>query len=288
MSAVYSRMNSDLRLRRLSAGTRAQYLRHCKRFLNKQGDRDIAAVGEPEVRAYLHELVEVHRVSPYDQKMAVAALKFLFERTLARPEVTATIPWPKIPETLPTVLSRAELVELLRHVPNRDQRIALLCMYGSGLRISEACRIRAEDIDSARGVLLVRRGKGNKDRQTVLPDRLLANLRQWWRQRPVKNSPWLLPSRRSKSGHITPHYVANGLRAAVRAAGIHRPGITPHTLRHSFATHMLEAGVDTRVVQAMLGHRNIRTTTRYAQVRTDLIARVPDPLQLLADAVTRR
>ena len=113
-------------------------------------------------------------------------------------------------------------------------------------------------------------------------------VRKWWPQRPVKDSPWLLPSRRSKSGHITPHYVSNGLRSAVQAAGIKRSGITPHSLRHSFATHMTEAGVDVRVIQAMLGHANIQTTTRYAQVRVDVLATVPDPLQMLAETVARR
>jgi len=280
-------MDSNLRLARLSKGTREQYLSWCCRFLNHYRDRDLGKVGETEVRAFLHWFVEERRVSPYTQKMAVAALKFLFERTLGRPEVTATIPWPKVPQTLPAVLAHAEMVALLRHAPTELHRVAMLCMYASGLRVSEVCRLRGTDIDSARGVLIVRGGKGQKDRQTVLPDRLLHNLRPWWRARKAKG-PWVFPSGRSGSGHVTPHHVRDGFNAALRAAGISRQGVRLHSLRHSFATHMLEAGVDIAVVQAMLGHRSIGTTTRYAQVRTDLIATVPDPLQLLADKVTRR
>ena len=136
-------------------------------------------------------------------------------------------------------------------------------------------------------MVLVRKGKANRDRQTELPDRLLENLRRWWRNDRPSTGPWLFPSRQSRSGHVTDRHVREGFNRAVAAAGVRREGVRLHSLRHSFATHMLEAGVDVAVVQAMLGHRSIQTTTRYAQVRTDLIASVPDPLERLVDSVRK-
>jgi len=262
-------------------------MHHVDRFMSRLEDPTLDDVGEEEVRAYLHHLVDERKVSPYTQKAATAALKFLFERTLGRPEVTKPIPWPTITSPLPAVLSARELVAIFRAAPSPQQRVALVCMYGTGVRVSEVCRLRPEDIDSERGVVLVRKGKGNRDRQTVLPDRLLENLRRWWRNDRPSTGPWLFPSRQSRSGHVTDRHVREGFNRAVAAAGVRREGVRLHSLRHSFATHMLEAGVDVAVVQAMLGHRSIQTTTRYAQVRTDLIASVPDPLERLVDSVRK-
>ncbi len=288
MSTIYSRMDSNLRLARRSKGTRCQYLHHVKRFIERLDGRDPTTCTEDDVRAYLHFLVDEKKASPSSQKMATGALKYLFHATLSMPEVTQSIPWPKIASPLPTVLAHQELIDLFRAAPTSQHRVAMLCMYGSGLRISEVCRLTANDIDSERGVLIVRCGKGGKDRQTVLPDRLLLNLRQWWRSDRPSGGTWLFPSRQAKSGHVTTGHIYNGFRAALKTANVQREGVRPHSLRHSFATHMLEAGVDVRVVQAMLGHSNIQTTTRYAQVRTDLIARVPDPLDLLAESACKR
>jgi len=281
-------MDSNLRLARRAKGTRKQYLYHAKCFLERLDGKAPADCTEGDVRAYLHFLIEEKKASPATQKMATGALKFLFHTTLAMPQVTESIPWPKITTPLPTVLAHGELVELFRHAPTPQHRLAMLCMYGAGLRISEVCRLKANDIDSVRGVLIVRAGKGNKDRRTVLPDRLLLNLRRWWRNdRPRSAEAWLFPSRQAKSGHVTTGHIYNGFKTAAKAANVQRDGVRPHSLRHSFATHMLEAGVDVRVVQAMLGHSNIQTTTRYAQVRTDLIAKVPDPLTLLVESVRK-
>jgi integrase/recombinase XerD len=289
MSTVYSRMDSNLRLARRAKGTRSQYLYHVRRFIERLDGKDPTVCTEDDVRAYLHFLIEEKKTSRSSQKMATGALKYLFHATLNMPEVTQTIPWPKIVSPLPTVLAHQELVDLFRAAPTSQHRVAMLCMYGAGLRIAEVSRLKANDIDSERGVLVVRAGKGNKDRQTVLPDRLLSNLRQWWRSdRPTGGGAWLFPSRQAKSGHVTTGHIYNGFRTALKTADIQREGVRPHSLRHSFATHMLEAGVDVRVVQAMLGHSNIQTTTRYAQVRTDLIAEVPDPLNLLAESVRKR
>lgn len=286
-SAIHSRLKSDLRLSRRSKRTEKRYLHVAQRFFAHFPGREPEALGEAEVRAYLHHLVDERRVSASTQKMAIAGLKFLFEKTLDRPEVLKRIPWPKVVDGLPVVLAHAELVALFRAAAATPLvRAACLCAYGSGLRVSEAMRLKVTDIDSARGVLLVRDGKGGKNRLTVLPPRLLGVLRRYWLEaRPP--GPWLFPGA-TAAGHVGAHTIEDGFARARRVAAITRPGVRFHSLRHSFATHMLEAGVDVRILQVLLGHARVDTTARYAQVRTDLIARLPDPLELLASSLGPR
>lgn len=282
---MYSRVESDLCLSRHAVSTRKHYLHECRKFLGHFADRKPEDLGEAEVREYLHHLIEVRRVSPYTHRMAVAAIRFLFERSLGQPEKVARIPWPRVKDSLPTVLARAELVALFRAADKPALRAMLLTAYGAGLRVSEVCRLQVGDIDSARGVIVVRGGKGGKDRLTTLPARLLRALRRYWAEtRPA--APWLFPGQ-SAAGHVGHKVLHDGFRTAMHQAGIRRAGVRFHSLRHSFATHMLEAGVDTRVLQSLLGHSRVETTARYAQVRTDLIAALPDPLDLLARAVLR-
>jgi len=283
---LYSRLESDIRLSRLSPNTSKHYLPHCRKFFSRFPDRAPDDLGEADVRAYLHHLVDERKVSQYTHKMAVAALKFLFQHTLQRPEVVAGIPWPKIREALAVVLAHQELLALFRAADSPLVRAAMLCGYAAGLRVSEVCRLQVPDIDSQRGVLVVRCGKGDKGRQTVLSARLLGALRKYWKETKPSGS-WLFPGR-TAAGHVGKSRVQKGFRTAMRSAGVRREGARFHSLRHSFATHMLEAGVDIRVLQALLGHRHVKTTSRYAQVRTDLIASLPDPLDLLARKITNR
>lgn len=284
MLDLHSRLKSDIRLSRRSKRTESQYRHHVTRFLAHFADRSPEELGEEEVRAYLHHLVEVRQASVHTQKMALAALKFLFERTLGRPDEVRRIPWPKVTDPLPTVLAHADLVALFR-AAEALVRIACLIAYAAGLRVSEVARLQVTDIDSARGVIVVRGGKGGKDRLTVLPPKLLAALRKYWSEtRGPVAGPWLFPAA-TRDGHVSARRLDEGFAKARRAAGIRRRGVRFHSLRHTFATHALEAGVDVRVLQSMLGHRRIDTTTRYAQVRADLIAQVPDMLGLLAQTV---
>ena len=282
---VYSRLKSDIRLSRRSDRTGKQYLQQIRRFLAHFPGHYPADLAEADVRTYLHHLVDKRRVSPYTQKMALAAIKFLFEKTLGRPDEVKRIPWPKITDPLPTVLAHADLIALFRAARTPLLLTAFISAYGSGLRVSEVARLQVPDIDSDRGVLCVRGGKGGKDRLTVLPPRLLAALRRYWRDTQPKG-PWIFPGS-SVPGHISRRHLHEGFRKAVHEAGIARPGVRFHSLRHTFATHMLEAGVDVHVLHALLGHARVDTTTRYAQVRTDHIARLPDPLDLLARTVQR-
>lgn len=278
MGHLRDRMESDLLLRRLSKGTRQQYLSAAKRFV-AHFRRAPEEMGEAEVRQYLEHLVLVDKASVSTQKMALAAIKFLYTTTLRRPEVVAGIPWPKVPHTLPEVLSRAEVAAILDESPSALVRTACVVAYGSGLRISEVCRLKATDIDNERGVIHVRAGKGNKDRQTLLSPSVYCELRGWWPMRETRHPLYMFPGW-TEDGHIGHHPLQDGFRAAVSAAKIKR-SVTFHSLRHSFATHFLEEGVDLRVIQVLLGHSDIQTTTRYTAVTAEHLRRLPDPISLL-------
>jgi site-specific recombinase XerD len=279
MGKLYSRMESDLRLARKSPRTAEQYLGCARRFVAFH-HRSPVEMGEEEVRQYLHHLADVRKASVYTCKMALAAVKFLYNITLRRPEVVAGIPWPKVVDPLPVILDQSEIPPLMAAAPSPAIRVAMLLGYGAGLRVSEACKVCVDDIDRKRGVLLVH-GKGDKDRLTQLSPTLAAELRSYWAAvRPPR--PWLLPSPRGDRP-IDDRVLQRGLKQAARAAHITKD-ITYHSLRHAFATHHLEAGVDARIIQVMLGHASIKTTTRYTQVRADLIAKLPDPLAFLSKA----
>jgi len=275
---LHSRMDSTLRLARRSAGTRTEYLRCTQQFLDFIGEKPETELCEADVRAWLHHLQDDKQVAATTQKMATAAVKFLFDRTMGRPEEVARIPMPKIPEPLPVVLSHEDLVALFSTEPVLLKRTAMVCAYGAGLRVSEVCGLRTEDLDADRGILHIRHGKGDRDRVTALTQTLLAQLRGYWRRtRPP--GPWLFPGQ-TREGHIGRGTLQKAYRDAAHKAGIVTFG-TFHALRHSTATHLLEAGVELRVIQVLLGHKRLETTTRYTRVRGDLIAAMPDLLAQL-------
>jgi site-specific recombinase XerD len=241
-------------------------------------------LGEPQIREYLHHLIDDLKVSCSTHKMAVAAIKFLYKTTLNRPDVVASVPWPKTDHRLPNILSFQELFSLFQAAPNIFLRTTFMVGYTSGLRVNEICHLRIDDIDSNRGVLHVREGKGNKERLTLLPERLLTALRDYWRiVRPP--GPWLFPGG-TPEGTVGRTKLQRGFREAAKRARI-RKRVTPHSLRHSFATLLFEAGTDSRVIQELLGHRSPRSTARYLKVRADFIRRVPCPLQLMEEHLKR-
>jgi len=277
---LQTKMREDLALKGLSARTCGAYIWVVRRFV-KWHMRSPAQMGEAEVRRYLLHLLKECNASPALMKLTIAGIKFLYKVTLRRPEVAAAFAWPKVPRRLPEVLTETEVAALLNATDQRRLRTMLRIGYGAGLRISEVCRLQIADIDSARGVLRVR-GKGDHERETVLAPALLTELRDWYRwARPGKT--WLFPGQ-TAAGHISVHTVHIGLREAVLRAGIKRR-VTFHGLRHAFATHLLERGVELCVIQHMLGHKSIKTTGLYAQVRTDLLARTPDLLAGLSARV---
>lgn len=277
MESLRDRMETDLKIGEYSPITRRIYLLYARLFA-KYHMRSPREMGEQEIRQYLHYLVEVRMASRSTIRQARAALMFLYTRTLNRPTAVAWVPVPRRKRRLPVVLSGTEVGQLLDSAESLKYRAILMSMYSAGLRISEACCLRPESIDARRMALIVRNGKGGVDRYTLLSARLLECLREYWRQeRPTGG--WMFPSR-IPHRHIGPESVRTVFKKALVSAGITKRA-TPHALRHSFATHLLESGVDTAVIQALLGHRQIRTTMVYAHVSTDKITRTTSPLDLL-------
>ena len=275
MSQLEDRMISDFRLGNYSSNTAREYLRGIRHF-TAHYMRSPEELGKEEVRGFLDHLLVVRGLGPPSLKGYIAALKFLYTRTLGRPEVVAWIPWPKVHSKLPVVLDPAEVKMLLLAVDVPLFRALMLTTYATGLRVSEVCSLQIEDLDSRRGVIRIR-GKGGRDRYVPLRGKLLGALRRYYaRERP--KGPWLFPARGDR--HVSPDQVRRTLKRAVGKTSI-RKKVTPHILRHSFATHILEAGEDLRVIQALLGHASIRTTVRYTRVSTRLIKGSVDPLEIV-------
>lgn len=279
MGVLREQMATELRLRGMSPITQRMYLGCVARFAAYH-HRSPAQLSETEVRAFLDHLLRDRGMRPATLRVYGAALRFLYDTTLRRPAVMRRIPYPRGgPERLPEVLSPAEVAQLLRAVPSLKHRAMVMAAYGAGLRVSELCALTVADIDSARMLVRVRDGKGAKDRYVMLSPRLLAILRAYWRHRPPRG-PYLFPSPRPGQP-LSRKAVWHMLRRAARRARL-RKRVTPHTLRHCFATHLLEAGTDIRVIQVLLGHRSIRTTARYVMVSREHVGSVTSPLDALS------
>jgi site-specific recombinase XerD len=251
-------MQSDLQIRNYSPSTERLYVGHVARFAVHFG-RCPSELGPEEARAYLSHLVSERGVSWSYYNQAVSALRFLYRVTLERPEIIARLPYPRRVKRLPTVLSPEEEVRLLEAVENPKHRVLLLVAYAAGLRVSEIVGLRVADIDSDRMTIRVRQGKGKKDRLVMLSPVLLEALRNYCRW--ARPTHWLFPGQ--KPGRpLTCRMLQRVCRRAAQAAGLATEDrrVTVHTLRHSFATHLLEAGTDLRVIQTLLGHRSVRTT----------------------------
>ena len=279
MGQLRDRMVSDFSLGNYKPSTAAEYLR-CVRNFAGHYMRCPSKLGREEVRGFLHHLLTVRRAGPSVVKMYVAGLKFLYTRTLGRPEVVAWIPWPRVRSKLPLILDPAEVKELLVAVEEPLYRALFVTIYATGIRISEACSIKIEDLDSRRGVIRIR-GKGGRDRYIPLREKLLGVLRRYYLRRRPKGV-WLFPGA-SCDRHVSPDQARRALRRAGEKTSI-KKRVTPHVLRHSVATHLLEEGVELRVIQALLGHASIRTTVRYTRVSTKLIKETVDPLEIIESA----
>jgi len=268
-------MDTDLRLRGLSANTQRMDLRCVREFAAYHG-RSPRELGEPEVRVFLRHLIDERRVAPSTQSVYAAALRFCCRVTLHRPEVAVGIPRPRVPQRLPEILSGVEITRLLRVLRRVKHRAIVMTAYGAGLRISEVVGLQRGDIDADRMVLHVRAGKGGHDRIVPLCPRRLAILRAHWQtNRP--RGPYLFQGTRPGQP-ISRKAVWHLMRRGAQRAGITKR-VYPHTLRHSFATHLLEAGTDLRTIQHLLGHRSIRSTVRYTAVSQPVLDRVRIPLE---------
>jgi integrase/recombinase XerD len=274
MGALYDRMYEDLKLAGYAESTQECYLRYAKKFV-AHFMLPPTVLGEKQIRGFLMHLLEERHVGPSVHKMYVASIKFLYGTTLRQPQEVANLPWPKVPHTLPDILSGEEVELLLAALEPVAHRMVLMTAYAAGLRVSEACALRVEDLDAQRGLIHVRAGKGRKDRYVMLSARLLACLRAYWREvRPPL--PYLFPAPKGK-GPLGKEAVEKTLQKAVKQVGLNKR-VTPHGLRHAFATHLLEQGTDIRVIQVLLGHSSIRSTARYTKVSQAHVATVKSPL----------
>jgi len=277
MGMLRDRMIADMKIVGYSAGTRRIYVHHARQFV-AYFRRSPTELGADEVRRFLLHLVEERGVSRVMVRQARSALRFLYTVTLNLPLVIEWLPPPRNVKRLPVVISGTEVEALLTTVHAPMYRAILMVLYSAGLRVSEACRLRPEDIDSKRMVIWVRGGKGAADRCTVLSRRMLGYLRYYWRRcRPVGG--WLFPG--GLAGQpIGADAVRTVFRKAVAVAGLTKR-VTPHSLRHAFATHLMDSGVDSMVIGAMLGHASPRATKVYMHLSTLHIARIASPLDLL-------
>lgn len=276
MSKVGDQMRQDLALAGYSMTTQEDYWRSARAYAS-HFRRCPSTLGREELREYVGYLntlgLSASRVRDH-----YAALTFLYRKTLGRPDEVSFLSWPKQPKTLPVVLSPHELMCLFSALKEPVYRIVAMVMYGAGLRISEVLKLEIGDIDSKREVIRIRHGKGNKPRETMLSPLLLTALRAYWKQcRPPRPSLFVSPRTASPVRAVT---VRAALHRACVEAGIDRK-VTPHVLRHSFATHLHEQGIELRIIQVLLGHDSLETTTRYVQVAHHVVAATPSPLDRL-------
>jgi len=283
MGHLHDRMKEDLVLAGKAESTQKKYLYNC-RFFAAYHMRSPEEMGREEVRDFLLYLLRERGVADGTYTNYVCALKFLYKVTLRRPEVMEAIPWRPHKRKKPPVLTVDEVRRILGAAPSIFFSALFKTAYAAGLRGKEVCSLRVSDIDSRSTLIRVRNGKGGKPRTTMLSPALLRELRTYWRAvRPP--GPWLFPTRiggtrRFADKPITRHTASTVFRQTRQRVGIDKP-VALHALRHAFATHLLESGVDVHVIQTLLGHSRVGTTTQYTRVRTDLIRKTPSPLDLM-------
>ena len=275
VSPLRRRMIDDMSLRNLSPATQRSYLHAVTKFSRYFGQPP-DQLGLEDVRAFQVYLVS-QGISWASLNQTVCALRFFYGVTLDRAEIPERIVYARTPRKLPVILSGDEVVRFLEAVPSLKARTALTTAYAAGLRVSEATSLRVADIDSDRMVIQIRHGKGAKDRTVMLSPQLLAILRTYWRL--ARPRDCLFPGRRPDQP-ITVTVLHAACRSATKAAGLTKR-VSVHTLRHSFATHLLESGVDIRIIQVLLGHNSLSTTARYTHVATSTIAGTQSPFDRL-------
>ena len=277
MSPLRRRMIDDMQIRNLTTNTQRAYVAQVVRFaghFRKSPD----LLGPAEIRTYLIHLTQERRLAASSIIVAVSALRFFYTVTLKRPWVVEDdIPAGKQAKKLPVVPSKGEVAQFLGAVANLKHRVILTICYATGLRVSEAVHLKPAAIDSKRMVIRVEQGKGRKDRYVMLPPKLLDLLRDYWRR--THPGEWLFPGDRAGQP-VSPLTIDRTCREVRQQCGIGKP-VTPHSLRHAFAVHLLEAGTDLRTIQLLLGHRNLSTTARYLMISTSKVCATASPLESL-------
>jgi site-specific recombinase XerD len=279
ISPLRQRMIEDMRMRKLSPKTQAAYIRAVRQFARYlRRPPDTATV--EDLRNYQLHLVD-RGTSAISLNAAITGLKFFFGVTLDRGAMMAKMQQVFVPRTLPVVLSRDEVKRLIAACDNLKYLTALSVAYGAGLRASEVSALKVTDVDSQRMVLRIQQGKGGKDRYAMLSAVMLERLRSWWRvaraQGKMPDGGWLFPGL-NPINPLTPRQLNRAVHAAARAAGLDKR-VSMHSLRHAFATHLLEQKEDIRVIQVLLGHKKLETTALYTQVATETLRQVISPLE---------
>jgi integrase/recombinase XerD len=276
MTALRQRMLEDLRIRNYAPTTVSSYIRSVADFA-KHFDKPPDQLGSEEIRSWQLFLLNEKRVKLSTYIQAVCALRFFYQNTLHRRIEIDRIPLPRYEKKLPVILSKAEVKALLEAPQNLKHRAMLATMYGAGLRISEVTSLKVSDLDRGRRVIWVRGGKGHKDRQVMLAEPLRDLLAAYWRWK--RPTDWLFPGR-NPDRPIATNSVFRACEKAAQKAGITKP-IHPHSLRHAFATHLLDEGVNLLVIQALLGHAHLKTTARYLHLSDSAVRSTKSPLEML-------
>jgi len=277
MTTLRQSMKEDMQVRNLSPHTQDSYLRQVSQFARYFG-KSPDQLGPEHIRTYQIYLTNEKKLAPASIHIAIAALRFFYKVTLKKDWIfQEVLPLPKKPQKLPLILSPEEVLHFLPCVHQLNHRVILTTCYAAGVRISEAVRLKAPAIDSQRMVIRVEQGKGQKDRYVMLSPRLLEILRDYWKATRPKD--WLFPG--DQPGHpISRNTVEHACMKAHQASGLTKP-VTPHSLRHAFAVHLLESGTDVRTIQLLLGHCSLATTARYLRIATTKVCATSSPLDLL-------
>lgn len=277
MTPLRQRMLEDMQIRNFSQNTQESYLQQVSLYA-RHFRRPPEGLGPRNIRDYQVYLTNEKKLAPGSISIATAALRFLYIVTLKRPwDVAEVLPMPKAQQTLPVIMSPDEVRQFLSCVPRRKARTILTVCYAAGLRISEAISLKPTDIDSQRMMIRVEQGKGQKDRYVMLSEQLLKILREWYRL--ARPTVWMFPGVIPGS-HITREGVSDACELGLKRSGLTKP-VTPHSLRHAFACHLLEYGTDLRTIQLLMGHRSLSTTARYLRLAISKVCATRSPLDLL-------
>jgi len=273
------RMLEDMQIRNFSKNTQTSYLQQVSLFA-RHFQRSPEGLGPADIRTYQVYLTNEKKLAPGSILIATSALRFLYTVTMKKPwDVEEVLPMPKKPQTLPVILSPEEVQHFLSCVPRRRGRTVLTVCYAAGLRVSEAIALKPTDIDSKRMTIRVTQGKGAKDRYVMLSDQLLKILRDWYRF--ARPTDWMFPGV-IPGTHISSDGIGDACVLGRERSGIKKP-VTPHSMRHAFATHLLERGTDLRTIQLLMGHRSLSTTARYLRMATSKVCATRSPLDLLPE-----
>lgn len=290
-SPLRQRLIEDVQARHLGKGTLTSHVRSCKRFAAFLKACPSTATPE-DIRRFQHHLAKSD-LSILTRNQIMTGVKFLFRVTVRRPDLVEEIFHVRAPKKIPLVMSREEVKRLLLMAVSEQARVLMSLAYGCGLRIGEIVTLKAGHIDSAQHIIRVVQSKGRKDRNVMLSDEMLSLLRQWWKVRSKRDDAgvvaedlWLFPGR-DRGRHLTARQFSRLFHESAEAANITKP-VTVHSLRHSFATHLLEDGTDIRHIQALLGHTKLDTTARYTKVATGTIAAIDSPLDQLSPRTPKR